>query len=134
MFVFLFVDKLPIRQAVKNHLADFFEKKVSVLVSKNIGLVKKSRFRFWKKSSGFGKKVSVSENFGLGKKSRFWFLKIWSRKKVSVSVSEKIGLGFGKFGIGKKVLVSVSVKILVSSFSGWHIILFNVSHIIMFNT
>ena len=45
-------------------------------------------------------------------------------KKVSVSVSENLvsekslGFGFGKFGIGKKVLVSVSVKILVSSFSG----------------
>ena len=33
-------------------------------------------------------------------------------------VSEKgLGIGFGKFGIGKKVSVSVSVKILVSSFS-----------------
>ena len=34
-------------------------------------------------------------------------------------VSEKsLGFGFGKFGIIKKVSVSVSVKILVSSFSG----------------
>ena len=38
---------------------------------------------------------SVLENFGLGKKALFW----------------------SKFGIGKKVAVSVSVKILVASFS-----------------
>ena len=58
------------------------------------GLGKKSLcFGFGK--FGLGKKVSVSEKFGLGKKSRF--RKIWYRKKVSVSVS---------------------VKILVSSFSG----------------
>ena len=36
-------------------------------------------------------------------------------------VSEK-SLGFRKFGIVKKVTVSVSVKILVSSFSGVHLI------------
>ena len=36
-------------------------------------------------------------------------------------VSEKsLGFCFGKFGIGKKVSVSVSFKILVSSFSGGH--------------
>ena len=40
--------------------------------------------------------------FGLGKKSL-----------------KKKSLGFGKFGSGKKVSVSVSVKILVSSFSVW---------------
>ena len=45
--------------------------------------------------------------------------------RVSVSVSENLvsekslGFGFGKFGIVKKVLVSVSVKILVSSFSAF---------------
>ena len=69
------------------------------------------------------------------KKSRIWFRKIWSRKKI-------ISLGFGEFGLGVgkksisfgkkyrfqkkvsvsenlvgKVSVSVSVKILVSSFS-----------------
>ena len=50
-------------------------------------------------------RVSVSE-----KKSRFRF-----QKNL---VSEKsLGFGFGKFGIVKKVSVSVSVKILVSSFS-----------------
>ena len=44
-------------------------------------------------------------------------------RKVSVSVSEKfgrgksLGFGFGKLGIVKKVSASVSVKILVSSFS-----------------
>ena len=44
------------------------------------------------------------------KKSRFRF-----RKNL---VSEKsLGFGFGKFGIVKKVSVSVLVKILVSSFS-----------------
>ena len=48
--------------------------------------------------------------FGLRKKSRYWF-----QKNL---VSEKcLGFGFGKFGIVKKVSVSVSVKILVSSFS-----------------
>ena len=54
--------------------------------------------------------VSVPDNLVSGKKSRFRF-----QKNL---VSEKsLGFGFGKFGIGKKVLVSVSVKILVSSFS-----------------
>ena len=52
--------------------------------------------------------VSVSKNLVSEKKSRFRF-----RKYL---VSEK-SLGFGKFGIVKKVLVSVSVKFLVSSFS-----------------
>ena len=81
--------------------------------------------------------VSVSKNLVSEKKSRFRFRKnLVSEKslgfgfgkfglgrKVSVSVSEKFGLGkslgfgFGKFGIVKKVSVSVSVKILVSSFS-----------------
>ena len=45
---------------------------------------------------------------------QFRFQKIWYRKK-------SLGIGFGKFGIGKKVSVSVSVKILVSSFSGFQI-------------
>ena len=53
-------------------------------------------------------RVSVTKNLVSEKKSRFRF-----RKKL---VSEKsLGFGFGKFGIVKKV--SVSVKILVSSFS-----------------
>ena len=53
---------------------------------------------------GFGK-------FGLTKK--YWFRKIF--------VSEiSLGFGFGKFVIGKKVSVSVKVKILVSSFSAFH--------------
>ena len=86
------------------------------------GLRKKSRFRFRKiwsreKSLGFGKiwsrkkvSVSVSENLVSEEKYRFRF-----RKNL---VSEKsLGFGFGKFGIVKKVSVSVSVKILVSSFS-----------------
>ena len=47
-------------------------------------------------------RVSVSENLVSEKKSRFQ--RIWSRRK---------SLGFGKFGIRKKVSVSVSVKILV---------------------
>ena len=72
-------------------------KKVSVSVSENLVSEKKSRFRFqnfWsrKKSIGFG--IGI---FGIGKKS--------------------LGIGFGKFVIGKKVLVLVSVKILVLSFS-----------------
>ena len=53
-------------------------------------------------------RVSVSENLVSEKKSRFRF-----RKNL---VSEK-SLGFGKFGIVKKVSVSVLVKIFVSSFS-----------------
>ena len=54
----------------------------------------------------------------------FGFRKFGIGKKVSVSVSENLvsekslGIGFGKFGIGKKVSVSVLVNILVSSFSG----------------
>ena len=64
------------------------------------------RIWFWTKSLGFG-----FGKFGIGKKSRYRFRKIWYRKK-------SLGIGFGKFGIGKKVSVSVSVKILVSSFSG----------------
>ena len=56
--------------------------------------------------------VSVSENLVSEKKSRFRFRKVWSRKK-------SLGFGFGKFGIVKKVSVSVSIKILVSSFSGY---------------
>ena len=55
--------------------------------------------------------VSVLKNLVSEKKSRFRF-----RKNL---VSEKsLGFGFGKFGIVKKVSVSVSVKFLVSSFSG----------------
>ena len=55
--------------------------------------------------------VSVSENLVSGKKYRF-------RKNL---VPEKsLGFGFGKFGIVKNVSVSVSVKILVSSFSAVH--------------
>ena len=56
-------------------------------------------------------RVSVLENSVSEKKSRYRFRKIWYRKK-------SLGIGFGKFGIGKKVSVSVSVKFLVSSFSG----------------
>ena len=55
--------------------------------------------------------VSVSKNLVSEKKFRFRFQNFWSRKK-------SIGIGFRKFGIGKKVSVSVSVKFLVSSFSG----------------
>ena len=55
-------------------------------------------------------RVSVSKNLVMEKKSRF---RVWKNL-----VSEKsLGFGFGKFGIVKKVPVSVSVKILVSSFS-----------------
>ena len=84
-------------------------------------------------------RVSVSENLVSEKKSRYSFWKFWSQKKVSVSVSENLflekSIRFQKFGLGKKilvsenlesenlvsekkVLVSVSVKILVLSFSG----------------
>ena len=71
-----------------------FAKFLRVSVLKNLVSEKKSWLR----------KNLVSE-----KKSRFRF---WKNL-----VSEK-SLGFGNFGIVKKVSVSVSVKILVSSFSG----------------
>ena len=64
--------------------------------------------------------VSVSKNLVSEKKSRFRF-----RKNL---VSEKsLGFGFGKFGIVKKVSVSVSVKILVSSFSDRNVCSFFIS-------
>ena len=85
------------------------------------GLRKKSRLRFRKIWSKKKVLVSVLENLVSGKKSQLQFWRNWSRKK---------SIGFGKFGLGKKVsvsvlenlvsekTVSVSVKILVSSFSG----------------
>ena len=58
----------------------------------------------------FAKFLRVLKNLVSENKSRFWF-----RKNL---VSEKsLVFGFGKFGIVKKVSVSVLVKILVSSFS-----------------
>ena len=51
---------------------------------------------------------SISESLVSEKKYRFVFRKIRYQKK---------SFQFGKFGIGKKVSLSVSVKILVSSFS-----------------
>ena len=60
-----------------------------------------------------------SLSLGLGLEIFAKFLRV----SVLVSdnlVSEKsLGFGFGKFGIVKKVSVSVSVKILVSSFSDY---------------
>ena len=82
--------------------------RVSVSVSENLVSEKKSRFRFRKNLVSEKVSVSVSENLVSEEKYRFRF-----RKNL---VSEK-SLGFGKFGIVKKVSVSVSVKILVSSFS-----------------
>ena len=55
-----------------------------------------------------------SLGLGLGLETFAKFLRVSVLKNL---VSEKsLGFGFGKFGIVKKV--SVSVKILVSSFSG----------------
>ena len=54
--------------------------------------------------------VSVSKNLVSEKKYRFRF-------RNFCQFFEGIGFGFGKFGIRKNVSVSVSVKILVSSFS-----------------
>ena len=91
--------------------------------------IEKYRFRFRSRSRDF---CQFLEGFGIA------YGEIGLGKKVSVLVlgnlvSEKsIGFGFEKFGLGKKVLVlvsknlvseknclvSVSVKILVSSFSG----------------
>merc|ERR1711928_232541 len=117
--------------------------RVSVSVSENLVSEKSLGFGYGK--FGFGNKVSVSvsENFGLGKKSSFrkiWsqkqslgfgFGKLWSRKKVSVSenlvsetksrfrfrktlVSEK-SLGFGKFGLGKeKIQITRTVLVMMS--------------------
>ena len=63
-----------------------------------------------------GVSVSVWKNLVSEISLGFGFGKFGLGRKVSVSVSEK-SLGFGKFGIVKKVSVMVSVKILVSSFS-----------------
>ena len=70
--------------------------RVSVSVSKNLVPEKSLGFGFGKFGLGRKVSVSVSEKFGLRKKSQFRFRKIWYRKKS---------------------LGSVSVKILVSSFS-----------------
>ena len=57
-----------------------------------------------------------SLGLGLGLETFAKFLRVSvSRNLVS---ENKSGFGFGKIGIIKKVSVSVSVKILVSSFSG----------------
>ena len=82
---------------------------------REFGLRKNFGFGFLK--FGLGKKVPVSENLVSEKKYRFWFWKIWSQQK---------SLGFGKFGIGKKVSVSLSVKILVLSFSDYVTIICNI--------
>ena len=98
-----------------------FAKFLRVSVSKNLVSEKKSWFRFRKNLVSEKFLVSVSENLVSEEKYRF-------RKNL---VSEKsLGFGFRKFGIGrksrfrfrkiwyrKKSLGSVSVKILVSSFS-----------------
>ena len=85
---------------------------VSPIIVKDVKNVEKSQF--WSRSRGFCQIFYDFgfgfKKFGIGKKYRFRF-----RKNL---VSEKsLGFGFGKFGIVKKVSVSVSVKILVSSFS-----------------
>ena len=55
---------------------------------------------------------------GLGTFANFWRVTVSASENL---VSEKnLGFGFGKFVIRKKVSVSVSVKILVSSFSASH--------------
>ena len=60
-------------------------------------------------------KMLRSLGLGLGLETFAKFLRVSVSKNL---VSEKsLGFGFGKFGIVKKVSVSVSVKILVSSFS-----------------
>ena len=65
----------------------------------------------------------VSENLVSEKNYRFWFQRFGLGRKVLVSVSENLvskeSRSFGKFGIGKKVSVSSSIKILVSLFSAW---------------
>ena len=80
---------------------DAIRAEIDISVSKLLGFVTFAKF--------LRVSVSVSENLVSEKKYRFRF-----RKNL---VSEKsLGLGFGKFGLGKKVSVSVLVKILVSSF------------------
>ena len=82
---------------------------IDILVSKLLGFETFANFlgfwfRFQKILSRKKVLVSVSENLVSEKKSRFRF-----RKKL---VSEKsLGFGFGKFGLGRKVSVSVSEKI-----------------------
>ena len=74
-----------------------------------LGLGLETFANFWRVSENLVSEKSigfVSENLVWDKKYRF-------RKNL---VSEKsLGFGFGTFGIGKNVSVSVSVKILVSS-------------------
>ena len=60
-------------------------------------------------------KMLRSLGLGLGLETFAKFLRVSVSKNL---VSEK-SLGFGKFGIVKKVSVSVLVKILVSSFSAY---------------
>ena len=69
-----------------------------ILRSLGFGLGLETFANFWRVL------VSVLENLVSEKKSRFRF---WNKSIL-----------FGKFGIGKNVSVSVSVKILVLSFSG----------------
>ena len=66
------------------------------------------------RSLGFG----FGHGLGLGTFANFWRVTVSASENL---VSEKsLGFGFGKFVIGKKVSVSVTVKILVSSFSASH--------------
>ena len=87
---------------------------------------------FWSRSQdfcqfleGFGFGL---EEYSLGKKSWFWFWKIWYQKKLLVSLWEiwsrkkvlvSVLVSKKSLGFGKKVLISVSIKILVPSFSAW---------------
>ena len=76
---------------------------------------KEKEENIWRRSLQKFATILRSLGFGLGLET---FANFW---KVSVLVSESLvsekSFGFGRFGIGKKVPVSVSVKILVSSFS-----------------
>ena len=103
---------------------------------KIVKVVEKSRFRSWSQDfclifeghgfgfgqSGLGKKSLGFGKSGLGNISiGFGFGKIWSWIKVSALVSENLASEkksrFRKILYRKKVLLSVSVKTLVSSFS-----------------
>ena len=83
---------------------------LSLPLSRNLGSddIRTGDWHFCYETFAIFLRVSVSQNFVSVKKSRFRFRK----NLVSVSeylVSEK-SLGFGIFGLGKKVLVSVSEK------------------------
>ena len=126
--LFFWRKRKPEKEKEENIWRRSLQKVSKILRSLGFSLGLETFANFWRVS------VLVSENLVSGKKSRFWFRKIWSQKKImgfgyrEFGLEKRISFGkFGiekksfaleKFGIGRKVSVLVSVKILVSSFSG----------------